>query len=172
MNFDRFSERATRRLAGRVSRRSLLSKLGAALIAVPIFPLLPFDRTALAAEPGEFGSNAQTKDDKLCNYWRYCAIDGTLCSCCGGGAHTCPPGTQASPTSWVGTCFNPDDKRTYLIAYRDCCGTTACNQCACNGTEGELPLYKPQANSDIVWCFGTNNMTYHCSTAALVGLAD
>ena len=28
--------------------------------------------------------------DTDCDYWRYCAIDGFLCSCCGGSANPVP----------------------------------------------------------------------------------
>lgn len=74
------------------------------------------------AHAQEFVKTAQTTDQTQCNYWRYCSSDGYLCSCCGGSYNECPPGSQASPTSWIGTCINPDDKTAYLIAYQDCCG--------------------------------------------------
>ncbi len=182
---DGWSERLVRRLAGGTSRRGVLSKLGLAIVAAPVFPLLPIERAraqtpqAPAPVPGtvlpdltDFQKKAQTKDDTECNYWRYCAIDGSLCTCCGGGVHTCPAGTQPSLTSWVGTCYNPDDKRNYLIAYRDCCGTSGCGQCGCDNTEEAMPTYRPQGNNEIIWCFGTSSMAYHCSTAALVGVAS
>ena len=38
-----------------------------------------------------------------------------MCDCCGGTFNKCPPGSQASPTSWVGSCINPDDGRAYLM---------------------------------------------------------
>jgi methylamine dehydrogenase light chain len=176
MRIDNLSEKFARRLAGGTSRRSVLSKLGLALVAAPAFPLLPIDRAKAQTAPNpdltEFQKKAQTKDDTQCNYWRYCAIDGALCTCCGGGVHTCPAGTQPSLTSWVGTCYNPDDKRSYLIAYRDCCGTSGCGQCRCDNTEEAMPTYRPQGNNEIIWCFGTSSMAYHCSTAALVGVAS
>jgi len=177
------SERVARRLASNTSRRSLLAKLGAMLVAAPLLPLLPVARAAQppsglgngkGGPPSDFTRNAQTKDPNVCSYWRYCAIDGTLCGCVGGGVHTCPPGTQASPTSWVGTCLNPDDNKSYLIAYRDCCGQDsmeAGKECSCNATDRELPIYRAQSNNDIIWCFGLQSFAYHCSTAALVGLA-
>lgn len=173
---DATAEAFVRRLAGGTSRRSLLSRIGLAMVAAPVFPLLPVSRAKAseAVDPKaltDFQKNAQTTDDTQCNYWRYCAIDGSLCTCCGGGVHTCPPGTQPSLTSWVGTCFNPEDKRSYLIAYRDCCGTNACGQCRCDNTEEAMPAYRPSGNNEIIWCFGTSSMSYHCSTAALVGVA-
>lgn len=172
-DLDHFGEKMARRLAGGTSRRSMLARVGLALAAAPVFPLLPNERKAQAAEPlSDFQKKAQTKDDTECNYWRYCAIDGSLCTCCGGGVHTCPAGTTPSLTSWVGTCYNPDDKRSYLIAYHDCCGTSACGQCRCDNTEEAMPAYRPQGNNEIIWCFGTNSMAYHCSTAALVGVAS
>ena len=166
-------ERLTRRLAGRTSRRSLLGRLGVLLAAAPVLPLLPVARGAHAAEaPSDFTRNAQTKDDSKCDYWRYCAIDGVLCTGCGGGVHSCPPGTQASPTSWVGTCVNPDDGKSYLIAYRDCCGRGMCkSEAVCDAAEREMPVYRPQGDNEIIWCFGLSTMAYHCSTAAFVGPA-
>jgi methylamine dehydrogenase light chain len=85
--------------------------------------------------------------------------------------HSCPPGTEASPTSWIGTCFNPIDSRSYLVAYRDCCGQDACGQMNCLGTDGDTPAYRPQSNNDIIWCYGAKSLMYNCSTAAIVGLA-
>jgi methylamine dehydrogenase light chain len=175
-DFDKISEKATRRLAGHTSRRSFISKLGAVLVAAPVFPLLPVHRARAQGKPqgkpSEFAALAQTKDPGQCNYWRYCAIDGFLCTCCGGGVHSCPAGSTPSPTSWVGTCLNPENGKSYLLAYRDCCGVGGCGQCFCRGTDRETPVYRPQGNNDIIWCFGTSSMEYHCSTAALVGPAE
>ena len=135
--------------------------------------MLPVSRKAQAAEdPAAAWAKqveAQTKDPRACNYWRYCSSDGYLCSCCGGGPATCPPGAVPSPTSWVGSCLNPDDGKMYLIAYRDCCGKDSCPKCNCLGTAGEKPAYIPQLNNDIIWCFGASSMIYHCSSAAIVG---
>jgi methylamine dehydrogenase light chain len=171
--FDRLFESSARFSAQRLSRRSLIAMIGSSVVASAALPLLPVYRKAQAAElSSRFAKHAQTKDPTQCNYWRYCASDGYLCACCGGGPSTCPPGTSPSPTSWIGSCINPDDAKTYLIAYRDCCGTDSCGRCACLGQEGDMPSYRPQLNNDIVWCFGSSSMVYHCSSAALVGLAN
>jgi methylamine dehydrogenase light chain len=172
---DMLSERLTRRLAGRSSRRAFISRLGAALVAAPALPLLPVARANAAEPKTDFERYAQSKDDTKCNYWKYCASDGVLCSCCGGGHHTCPPGSEPSPISWIGTCLNPDDNRSYIIAYRDCCGKSACHagkSCHCDGDDRELPTYRAQLNNDIIWCFGNATQVYHCSTSAIVGLAN
>ena len=58
---------------------------------------------AFAQEP----SLKEIGDPKTCEYWRYCALGGTLCACCGGTHKSCPPGAEASPITWVGTCRNP-----------------------------------------------------------------
>ncbi|MGQ7793358.1 methylamine dehydrogenase (amicyanin) small subunit [Faunimonas sp. B44] len=174
---DRIGERLSRRAASSLSRRSFLAKVGSSLVATALVPALPMSRKAHAqgvtpTTPGEiFAREAQTDDPTACNYWRYCASDGYLCSCCGGGPATCPPGSTPSPTSWVGSCINPDDNKTYLIAYRDCCGKDSCAKCACLGLEGEMPVYRPQLNNDIIWCFGASSMVYHCSSAAIIGPA-
>jgi methylamine dehydrogenase light chain len=175
---DRIIERLARNLAGGLSRRSLLARLGAALVVAPSFPLLPINRASAADSDSSaqaktaFARAAQATDENQCNYWRYCAIDGALCSCCGGGVHTCPPGTQPSPTSWVGSCVHPNSGKTFLIAYHDCCGTVACNQCNCASGDRATQSYRPQTNGDILWCFGLSGMQYHCSTAVLVGEAN
>jgi methylamine dehydrogenase light chain len=177
-DFDAVTETMLRKFAGRTSRRSILSRIGLAVVAAPVFPVLPVSRAEAAKQDRSpeartaFARDAQTKDDTKCDYWRYCAIDGNLCSCCGGGIHTCPPGTQPSPTSWVGTCINPDTGKANLIAYRDCCGTATCGQCDCDTTDRETQAYRPQTNNDIIWCFGLSSMAYHCSTAVLVGEAQ
>ena len=174
-SFDRFGERITRRLAGYTSRRSFISRLGMALAAAPVLPLLPVSRARAAdAAKTDFERNAQSKDAEKCSYWKYCAIDGVLCSCCGGGPHTCPPGAEPSPISWIGTCVNPDDKRSYIVAYRDCCGKPMCSAgkpCWCDGADRDLPTYRPQLNNDIIWCFGNSAEVYHCSSAAIVSVA-
>jgi methylamine dehydrogenase light chain len=177
-NIDSFGEKLLRKFAGQTSRRSMLTRLGATIVAAPVFPLLPVSR-AHAAKPERsaeaktsFARNAQTKDDTKCDYWRYCAIDGSLCSCCGGGVSSCPPGAEPSPVSWVGTCINPDDGKAYLIAYRDCCGKSTCGQCNCDNSDRETPLYVPQLNNNVIWCFGTKSMEYHCSTGVLIGKAQ
>ncbi len=183
---DQLIEKVTRLLARRLSRRSALARLSTALVAAPLFPLLPVARGSEPKKDAakkdaakktltDFERNAQTKDPQKCDYWRHCAIDGVICGCCGGGIHTCPPGSEPSPTSWIGTCLNPDDGRSYLIAYRDCCGKSLCTadkSCTCDNTDREMPAYRAQGDNDIIWCFGHSSAAYHCSTAALIGLAS
>lgn len=163
---DFWTEVLSRGLTNALSRRNFLSRLGQWLVGGMVLPLLPVARLAHAQPTPDPG------DPTRCDYWRYCAIDGYLCSCCGGTPSTCPPGTVPSPTAWIGTCLNPADGRRYIIAYRDCCGKDSCGRCACLNLEGEMPAYRPQLNNDIVWCLGAPSMIYHCSGAAIVGLAE
>src|SRR5512137_2589820 len=137
---DRIFTRASRTLAQRTSRRSALARIGRTLVgAAAAFPVLPVDRVARFASAATRTAAAQ--DPTKCEYWRYCAFDGFLCSCCGGSASSCPPGTTPSAASWVGTCVNPADGKPYLISYNDCCGKASCGRCACNTNVGERPGY-------------------------------
>lgn len=168
--FDKLSEKSTRGLAQRISRRNWLTALGVVLVGGSSLPLLPVARAASSSQP-KAADVAETGDPLSCDYWRYCAIDGFLCGCCGGSVNSCPPGTQMSPITWIGTCRNPADGNNYVISYNDCCGKTACGHCMCNRNEGDRPMYRPDKSNDINWCLGTESSLYHCSTAVLIGLS-
>jgi methylamine dehydrogenase light chain len=177
-NLDKIFENTTRKLAQRSSRRSVLAGISTALFGVAALPLLPVARASEKADNGYPGVGSQSSgnindpgDPTSCDYWRYCAIDGFLCSCCGGSASSCPPGTEMSPITWIGTCKNPADGRHYIISYNDCCGITSCGRCLCNRNEGDKPSYRPQANNDINWCLGAKSNVYTCSTGVILGVA-
>ena len=151
--------------ARRLSRRNFISRLGQVLVGTALVPALPVVRAG-SMPLNEIG------DPQSCGYWRYCAIDGFLCSCCGGTASTCPPGAEPSPVTWVGTCENPADGKRYIISYNDCCGKGTCGRCFCNRNEGDKPAYYPPKNNDINWCVGTKTNAYHCSTAVVMGVDE
>ena len=171
--FDRATEKRARHSAQVISRRSLLAVLGQAMVGSLAIPLLPFDRSgeAQAAEPkkGEFKNST---DDQACDYWRYCALSGTLCTCCGGSVTSCPPGTEISKVTWVGTCLNPVDNKHYLVSYNDCCGKMMCSQCRCSNHQRERPGYRLGLHNGINWCMANDRNAYHCTVAALVGIAE
>jgi methylamine dehydrogenase light chain len=170
--FDRLAETAMRALASRSSRRGLLALLGGSMVGAGAIPVLPIARAAAAAPTGATVPNPQDPGDPhTCDYWRYCAIDGFLCTCCGGAVNACPPGTEMSPITWIGTCRNPADGRNYIISYNDCCGKPTCGHCFCSNMQGEKPLARTQGNNDTVWCLGTASQAYTCSTAIVVGVA-
>lgn len=163
---DSMTERLSRGLAKGTSRRSWLTRMGGLLVGAQVLPLLPIARAS--AE----GGKRQADDDTQCDYWRYCGIDGFLCSCCGGTVSICPPGTEMSPISWIGTCHNPADGMNYIISYNDCCGKSSCGRCLCSGHERDTPTYRPQTNGDTNWCLGTKSSVYHCSAAIVLGVAE
>ena len=99
------ARRTSLALARKLSRRNFLSRLGMFIAGAASFPLLPVARSFAQDSVLEVG------DPQSCEYWRYCAMSGTLCSCCGGSYSSCPPGSEASPITWVGTCTNPVDGR-------------------------------------------------------------
>ena len=172
---DAWVESGSRGIAQRVSsRRGFLAALGGVLFGAAAVPLLPVARGAdasRAAGPDESKLRGPAADPKSCDYWRYCAIDGFLCTCCGGSVSACPPGTEMSPITWIGTCTNPADKRAYIISYNDCCGHSSCGHCLCNRNEGDRPPVRPQSNNDYNWCLGTESSVYNCSTAVVIGVA-
>ncbi|CAI9084744.1 methylamine dehydrogenase [Candidatus Methylacidiphilum fumarolicum] len=171
---DRLVEFWSRRLALRGSRRGFLTSLALFLGAACKLLPAPIERTqSQSTAPEEKELTEKTNNESSCAYWRYCSIDGFLCSCCGGGVTACPPGTFPSPTHWVGSCRNPLDGKQYLISYRDCCGKGACGRCYCQQTnETEMPVYQINRNNDTIWCFGAPNMMYHCTGASILGLAQ
>jgi methylamine dehydrogenase light chain len=169
--FDHSVENAARGLARRLSRRSFLGAFGTLLVGSATIPLLPVAR---GQEAKSSGSGVREDSPSSCDYWRHCAIDGFLCGCCGGTASSCPPGTDMSAITWIGTCHNPSDGKDYVISYNDCCGKSACGRCFCNRNEGDTPLYQPGQSNDYDWCVGSSkaNIPYHCSTARIVGSAQ
>jgi methylamine dehydrogenase light chain len=179
LKIDQIAEKLTRGVARGTSRRSLLTLIGGAITGAAVFPVLPVSRAAASTHDGRqavqsaqsTGNPQDPGDPASCDYWRYCAIDGFLCSCCGGSASTCPPGTEMSPITWIGTCRNPADNRAYIISYNDCCGKSSCGNCLCNRNDGDRPMVRPQSNNDINWCLGTTSSVYNCSTAVLLGVA-
>ena len=168
--FDQITERFSRGVARRTSRRGLLGLLGGSVVGAASIPLLPVARAAGGGQP-QAADVPDPGDDTTCEYWRYCAIDGFLCTCCGGSINTCPPGTEMSPITWIGTCLNPADGKSYVISYNDCCGKVGCGNCLCNRNEGDRPMYNPPKSNDINWCLGTQSAIYNCSTAIVIGLA-
>ena len=176
---DRLTQRAVRQVAHSHGRRSLITRLGVALVGGAALPMLPFDRSgqfgSAQAAGGGAGGKAKkanpAEDPTKCEYWRYCAFDGFLCTCCGGSLTQCPPGTEASKVSWVGTCQNPTDGRQYLVSYNDCCGKASCGECLCNNNERERPGYRLGVFNDINWCMANTNPMFHCTTSVIVGVA-
>ena len=170
---DRLVERAVRQLARRTSRRSFLTRVGTLLVGTAALPLLPVARALDRTPPPDDGTlSGEIADPKQCAYWRHCAIDGFLCACCGGSQNSCPPGTEMSPVTWIGTCRNPGDGKDYIISYNDCCGQILCGRCRCERTEGERPVYYTSKNNDLLWCFGTKSRAVTCSVAVVLGAAD
>jgi methylamine dehydrogenase light chain len=169
---DRFAERRVRRAAQLSSRRSTVAKLGAVLVGGAVLPMLPFDRSGTAHAEEHGGAKDKRDDPMACEYWRNCALDGFLCTCCGGSVTACPPGVEASKVSWVGTCRSPKDGKNYLVSYNDCCGKTACARCLCNFNEGERPGYRMGVFNDIDWCMANTQTMYHCTVSVIVGVSD
>ena len=172
---DQLAEGGARRLARRLSRRSFLGRLGAALAGGAALPLLPVARVSAAEErrasPPPADVAGAEGDPTSCQYWRHCAIDGFLCACCGGSQTACPPGTTMAPVTWIGTCRNPADGKQYVISYNDCCGKDYCGRCFCHRNEGDRPAYFPAKSNDINWCVAAPSTVYHCSTAIVLGVA-
>jgi methylamine dehydrogenase light chain len=171
---DRFFSRHSRRLARHTSRRGFLQRLGMLVLGGGTLPLLPVARASAAnvGASGEPAADTPQGDIYDCNYWRYCSIDGFIASCCGGTAHSCPPGTEMSPVSWIGTCLNPADNKHYIVSYNDCCGKTTCQRCFCHRNEGDKPVYYPSKSNDIDWCMGKAGIVYNSTVSIVIGVNE
>lgn len=178
--FDKLTENFSRSLASTSSRRGFFSKVAGFALGGAVLPTLPIARAQAQEESkdddrgvGEIRSALENDpgDTTSCDYWRYCGIDGMLCSCCGGTHTTCPPGSEMSQIAWVGTCRNPVDNRNYIISYNDCCGAPNCDRCFCNRNESDTPVTRPQTNNDIIWCLGTESEAYTCTVGIVLGVA-
>jgi methylamine dehydrogenase light chain len=165
---DRLSETVARRTAQTHGRRSFLARFGTVVIGGTLLPMLPFDRSFGAASGSDGHADAST-----CDYWAYCSLNGVRCNACGGSLTQCPAGTQASKVAWVGTCFNPKEKKNYLVSYGDCCGQSACGEDAmCTRHEGDRPGYRAGAFNELNWCMANNSKGVSCSTAVVMSVAD
>ena len=170
---DAWFARGARQLARGTSRRGFLARLGALVAGVAAAPLLPVARAGAVREPapGEPDPSTPVGDPDDCAYWRYCAIDGFLASCCGGTHRSCPPGTEMSPLTWIGTCQNPVDGKHYVVSYNDCCGKNSCGRCFCQRNEGDKPVYVPPKSNDIDWCMGRVGVIYNSTVAVVIGVS-
>ncbi|MBT5720159.1 MAG: hypothetical protein HOI69_11485, partial [Gammaproteobacteria bacterium] len=70
------ARRSSLALARKLSRRHFLSKIGMMLAGAAAFPLLPVSRSFAQSSIQEIG------DPQSCEYWRYCAMSGSICACC------------------------------------------------------------------------------------------
>ena len=174
-NPDTLLEAAARRLASTTSRRGFLARVGTALFGVAAVPLLPVSRAGAQgpreAAPDDSRLSGAAADPTSCEYWRYCSIDGFLSACCGGTHTTCPPGTEMSRVTWIGTCKHPIDGKDYIVSYNDCCGNSLCGRCFCNRNEGDRPVYLSGKSNDINWCMGTSTTAYSSTVAVVLGVA-
>lgn len=190
--------RFTRKLSERTSRRSALSRIAAwtmGITGVAVVSALPVSRspksvaqegTAPSSPPAEPSGDATPfgegddliptydgKDPTECNYWRWCNMDGRPCpSCAGGGVSTCAPGSKPGAEYWVGCCTNPDDGKTYLIAYYDCCGAPRCTTNYCGEPDAQAVMYNPVSGSfdqEIIWCVSDESQSYTCTLSPIIG---
>ena len=173
---DKMFQKRAEGLAVNTSRRSFIGKLGIILVgaaAVPLLPVARYNRAHAADgddawDPSQVTNPDDWNNPETCGYWANCATDGWMCGCCGGSINSCPPGSTPSPVTWIGTCKNPANNKSYIVSYEDCCGTINCNRCWCNRDEGDTPRYRPSKSNAIVWCFGGVAATYHCTTARIL----
>lgn len=169
------ASRAARKLSERTSRRGMLARMGAWMIGaagVTTVAALPVSR-ALADTSDKIVPDYAGKDPSKCEYWRWCNMDGSPCAdCAGGGVTTCPPGSTPGAEFWVGCCTHPDSKKTYLVAYYDCCGGAGCAATFCAEPHVQAQMYNPVSGSfdqEIIWCVSEESQSYTCTLAPIIG---
>jgi methylamine dehydrogenase light chain len=167
--------RITRKISERTSRRGAIARIGKWTLGatgVSLLASLPVSRAAAAAEP-PLSPGYDGKDPSKCEYWRWCNMDGSPCASCeGGGVTTCAPGSKPGAEFWVGCCTNPDTKKTYLIAYYDCCGAAGCATSYCGEPQLQAQMYNPVPggfDQEIVWCVSDETQSYTCTLAPIIG---
>ena len=184
--------RVSGRLSERTSRRSVLSQMAKwtmGVSGIAVVGALPVTRDPQAmaqAAPAAGGARVTPfgagddllptydgKDPTACNYWRWCNMDGYPCpACAGGGVSTCAPGSRPGAEYWVGCCTHPENGKTYLIAYYDCCGAPGCASTFCGEPDAQAVMYNPVAGSfdqEIIWCVSDESQSYTCTLAQIIG---
>lgn len=170
-NFDAATARVLNGLSQRVSRRSMIARVGKfafGLLGVSLVPLLPLDRIVVTE------ANAQSGWGSGCKKWELCGIWGRLCNKCncrcetGPGADECPSCTIKGQF-WASCCnvrdANGNPTTSWLtVKYIDCCGQRgdqSSASCAtgqfCQGNTVDPPT--PQRN----WCMGAGGDDYKCT---------
>ena len=147
----------------RTSRRSFLARLGARAGRRRARCRCFRSRahappTPRAARPTSPASTGDAGDPTSCDYWRHCAIDGFLCSCCGGTQNGVSAGhrdvarhldrhlPQSRPTA------RTTSSRTTTAAGRASAG--AATATATKATPG---LRARRRATTSIWCFGTKS---------------
>ena len=163
----------TRRSRARTSRRGFLARLATLLVGGAALPLLPVARAhgaTRAPAPGEPDPGTPAGDPGDCDYWRHCAIDGFLCSCCGGTQRACPPGTEMSPVTWIGTCRNPGRRQGLRHLVQRLLRQGHLRAVLLPPQRGRQADLLPDKANDINWCMGRAGVVYN-STAIVLGVA-
>jgi hypothetical protein len=57
--------------------------------------------------------------------------------------NTCPPGTEMSPITWIGTCTNPADGRAYVISYNGAAAPLRAGSACATAQRGRSPTSAP-----------------------------
>ena len=177
-NFDAATSRVLNGLSQRVSRRSMIARVGKfafGLLGVSLVPLLPLDRIVPeveAAAQGGWGTG--------CRKWQLCGIWGRLCGNCGCRCET-GPGADECPSCTIkghywATCCNVRDASGnptpdwMNVKYTDCCGQRG-DQSSANCTTGEFcqgnGVDPPVRQRN--WCMGAGGDDYKCTRYVVLG---
>ena len=151
-SFDDTTKDVMHRLSARLSRRSLLDRLGRATLYVlgaSVVPLLPIDRVLRSANGQELVG---------CSDWQLCGIGGRLCNSCTCGTannQACPACTNQG-SLWTACCpvltgtGQPTGERR-TVEYIDCCGQNGDPQCTGDSNSCNSGTFCSNA-SVLNWC--------------------
>ncbi len=128
---DNWITKGTRRVARNTSRRDFLSRFGVALVGGAAQCRCCRLRARMRRKQRARRNRRRTAIRSAANTGATARSTDSCAAVAAAPTNSCPPGTEPSPVTWIGTCRNPVDGKDYIISYNDCCGKTCVRSLHC-----------------------------------------